>query len=142
MIDGVQTVAFLVRDLKRAADFYSGVLGLPIEGQNDRLAWFRCGPVFLALVRDDGSPAPAIPRDQHGPHDGAVVTLRTTDISTERERLKKAGVKVYGEYGDHWGHGLTFEDPDGNVLKLLDPIRSPVPGNPSRARTSPRIPPD
>ncbi|WP_413943246.1 VOC family protein [Bdellovibrio sp. HCB-162] len=31
------------------------------------------------------------------------------------------GVKILGEDDQPWGHMLVFEDPDGNVLKLMNP---------------------
>jgi hypothetical protein len=55
---------------------------------------------------------PAVPRDAHGAHAGATLTLRSTDI---------AGAKIPGAADEPWGEMLVFADPDGIVLKLMKP---------------------
>jgi len=37
------------------------------------------------------------------------------------KRIELFGCKILGEADQPWGHILVFEDPDGNVLKLMNP---------------------
>jgi predicted enzyme related to lactoylglutathione lyase len=64
---------------------------------------------------------PAVPRDAHGARAGATLTLRSTDIAADRARIERAGAKILGAADEPWGEMLVFEDPDGNVLKLMKP---------------------
>lgn len=51
---------------------------------------------------------------------GATVTLRTTNIREDVDRLRAKGVKFVSEIGDYeWGSVVEFEDSEGNLLKLL-----------------------
>lgn len=43
------------------------------------------------------------------------------NIAEDKEKVQKAGGKILGEADQAWGHILVFEDPDGNVLKLMNP---------------------
>ena len=49
-------------------------------------------------------------------------TLRVDDIRATVARLQAAVVKFLGPIDDaSWGRTVPFEDPDGNVLKLMQP---------------------
>ena len=54
-------------------------------------------------------------------YQGGYLTLASDNIPEDRRRLEKFGAKILGESEEAWGHLLTFEDPDGNVLKLMNP---------------------
>jgi predicted enzyme related to lactoylglutathione lyase len=107
--------------MKRSVHFYTATLGLKIKQQDDWWTSLDCGGVSIGLHWSEGAAIPAIPRDSHGAHAGATLTLRSTDIAADRRRLEAAGAKILGEANPHWGHMLVFEDPDGNVLKLMKP---------------------
>jgi len=48
------------------------------------------------------------------------LTFKTTDIRADVKRLRDKGVKFVGEIGDYpWGSVVTFEDSEGNFLKLM-----------------------
>jgi catechol 2,3-dioxygenase-like lactoylglutathione lyase family enzyme len=64
---------------------------------------------------------PSIPRDSHGAHADATLTLKSNDVPQDRKRIENFGCKFLGEADRPWGHMLVFEDPDGNVLKLMNP---------------------
>src|SRR5688572_16724481 len=121
MIDGVQDMYYNVRDMKRAVAFYQEALGLQTAYEDPRWTSLTCGPIKLGLHWTEGSPVPVVPRDAHGAHAGGTLTLRSTDVAADRKRLEKSGAKILGEFDEPWGHMLVFEDPDGNVLKLMKP---------------------
>ena len=64
---------------------------------------------------------PRVPRDSHGAHAGATLTLKSDNIPEDRKKLEALGAIILGEADQLWGHMLVFEDPDGNVLKLMRP---------------------
>jgi predicted enzyme related to lactoylglutathione lyase len=53
------------------------------------------------------------------PQAGGVLTLVSDNIPEDRKRIEEAGAKVLGEADQPWGHMLTFEDFDSNVLILM-----------------------
>ncbi len=56
MLDQITQVAILVSDVRKATNFYSYVLGLPVVTKSERGAEFRTEGVILSLK----------PRDQRG----------------------------------------------------------------------------
>jgi predicted enzyme related to lactoylglutathione lyase len=70
----------------------------------------------------DGAKIPHVPRDAHGAHAGATLTLRVSDIRAAVAHLEASGAKVLGPISDDpWGSLVAFEDSEGNVLKLMQP---------------------
>ncbi len=122
MIDGVQDVYYNVRDMPRALRFYRDVLGLRVIEETDHWSALDVGGVRVGLHATDGEPVPIVPRDAGGAKAGATLTLRVDDIRAEVARLTAAGVRFLYEIHDaEWGSVIAFEDPDGNVLKLMQP---------------------
>ncbi|MGE0712848.1 MAG: VOC family protein [Planctomycetota bacterium] len=121
MITGVQDVYYNVEDMDRAVAFYTGVLGCTKLDGNPYWTSLELGGLRLGLHWTEGGPVPRTPRDAHGAHCGATLTLRSDDVPGDRARLEQAGAKVLGQDDAPWGTMLVFEDPDGNVLKLMRP---------------------
>ena len=120
MITGIQDIYYSVTDPKRAIRFYTEALGLKVLQESEYWIALDCFGVKLGLHPEDG-PIPLVPRDSHGAHAGATLTLKSDNILEDRTRLEKFGAKILGEADQPWGHMLVFEDPDGNVLKLMRP---------------------
>lgn len=124
MIDGVQDVYYNVSDMRRAVRFYGDILGLRVVEQSDHWSALDAGGVRIGLHGTDGEPVPLVPRNAGGARAGATLTLRVDDIRAEVERLKRAGVRFLGNVSTaEWGSTVALEDPDGNVLKLMQPAR-------------------
>jgi catechol 2,3-dioxygenase-like lactoylglutathione lyase family enzyme len=121
MITGVQDVYYNVRDMDRAVSFYRDVLGLALTETSAWWSALDAGGVRLGLHASGGAEVPPVPRDAHGAHAGATLTLRSTDLDADARRLAEHGVSILGRSDEVWGRLLVFEDPDGNVLKLLQP---------------------
>jgi len=121
MITGVQDVYYNVSDMKRAVRFYSETLGLTVKQTDQWWAALDAGGVTIGLHWSEGAPIPQVPKDPHGAHAGATLTLKSTDIANDRKALESGGAKILGESNQPWGHMLVFEDPDGNILKLMKP---------------------
>lgn len=122
MIRGVQDIYYSVSDVKRSIRFYSEALQMKLLFEDDGWTAMECGGVQIGLhPLDPGEVLTQVPRDSHGAHGQATLTLKSNHIPEDRERIEKHGGKILGETDAPWGHMLVFEDPDGNVLKLMNP---------------------
>lgn len=118
-LTGIDTVAVVVSDRRRALAWYRDVLGLeeayvaPGEGH-----WMEVGPARPAtrihLCEYEGE-------DPGGP---TGVTLLTDDIRREHARLAGRGVEFLDVPKKmDWGEWLcSFLDPDGNEFDLKQPV--------------------
>ncbi|HYE78398.1 MAG TPA: VOC family protein [bacterium] len=122
MITGIQDFYYNVQDMDRAVAFYRDVLGMAVEDSSEWWSSLRCGGQRIGLHGTGGQPVPAVPRDSHGAHAGGTLTLGTDDIEAAVARLRAAGVPLLGDVmREEWGSIAVFEDPDGNVLKVMQP---------------------
>ena len=112
MITGVQDVYYEVQDMKRAIAFYRNVLNLAVTEESADWSAMNVGGLRVGLDSTDGKPTPK----------RAILTFKTTDIRADVKRLREKGVKFVGEIGNYsWGSVVTFEDSEGNFLKLMQP---------------------
>ena len=121
MVVGIQDVYYNVADMLRAVTFYRDVLGMRVVDTNP---WWTSLDFFgarIGLHGTGGDPVPALAGDEHGPHSGAVLTLRSTDIDNDASYLQRNGVAIIGRSDNDWGRLVVFRDPDGNFLKLMQP---------------------
>lgn len=122
MLVGVQDVHLNVADMARAIAFYRDVLGMRVVDSN---SWWTSLDFFgarIGLHGTGGAAVPAVPRDERGPLAGAVLTLRSTDIDADLAYLQANGVAVLGRSDQQWGRLALIRDPDGNLLKLMQPV--------------------
>ena len=150
---GVDTIAIVVSDPRKAIAWYRDVLGLDvayigprepnpdpsIEGTADNPGhWVELGPgrprtrVHLCFMGGETEPGPA------------GITFITDDIQAEYERMRRAGVEFpLPPEKMEWGEWLgQFEDPDGNVFDLKQPISAAewkAPSAPAKPRTRRRV---
>ena len=136
-ITGVNDVYYSVEDMKRAVAFYRDVLGLRVIDENPYWTSLDLGGVRVGLHWTEGKKLPYIARDDHGPHAGACLTLRVEDIHSTVEQLRRRGVRFLGDVTDApWGSLATFEDSEGNVLKMMEPPRGGRRGSAAAAAAS------
>lgn len=122
MITGVQDVYYYVSDMARAVRFYRDVLKLTVAHQDKHWTSFDVGGVRVGLHWTGGAAVPKIPKRRDGALAGGTLTLRVADIQATVDALRAAGVKFLAEINaEDWGSIVAFEDPDGNVLKLMQP---------------------
>ncbi len=120
-------LAFPVRDLAEARDFYGGLLGCP-EGRSSE-QWidfdFFGHQIVAHLAPEKGGDAAVNQVDGHGvpvPHFGVVLTLEA--FAALAERMKAAGVafeiEPYTRFRGEAGEQATmfFRDPAGNAIEM------------------------
>jgi len=122
MITGVQDIYYNVSDMKKSILFYTEALQMKLMYSADGWTSLRCGDVQIGLhPLEEGEKIYLLPRDSHGVCAQATLTLKSTDVSEDKKRIELHKGKILGEDDAPWGHMLVFEDPDGNVLKLMKP---------------------
>jgi len=119
MVTGVQDVYYNVQDMARAVAFYRDVLGLTVTDEDPHFTGLAAGGVRIGLHWTGGTAVPDIPHDTHGPHCGGTVTFRIKDAAATKSQLQANGVRILGYSENPWGTIVVFQDPDGNVLKLM-----------------------
>jgi predicted enzyme related to lactoylglutathione lyase len=112
-------VRIFVTDWRRALDFYSKTVGLPVGFADEQMGWAELalegGRIGLERV------APGDPESQALVGRFVGVSLRVPDIAAAYTELRSRGVDfVSPPEKQPWGGTLAnFRDPDGNVVTLL-----------------------
>lgn len=121
MLDQVLQVTILVSDLKKAANFYSYVLGLPVITQSDRNAEFRTEGVILAVRPRE--PAGQAQTKQSGGGSGSTqITFQVSDLDVIFNEAKGRGAKVLVPPRTvDAGRMARIADPEGNIVELFEP---------------------
>ena len=133
--------AISVADLDRSIAFYRDVLGLEVTriiecpperglgrvvgmpGCAARIAHLESGPVMLELfqyLKPEGKPIP--PDHTQADHGLTHIGFSSTDVRADYERLKKLGVRTFGEPVE-FRPGVWlfyFYGPDGEVCELRE----------------------
>lgn len=124
-LDGINHIALNVRNMDRALDFYTGVLGFPVTMRSETQAGLKhievdAGNVAIALFESPGLDLTAAQKTMTddgylhfaftGSYDRYDATLQV---------LKDKGVVLDGEPRD-WGDGISiyFPDPDGHQIEI------------------------
>lgn len=125
MLDQVLQVTILVSDLKKAANFYSYVLGLPVITQSDRTAEFRTEGVILAVrPRDTGGQTQSKqPAAAAAAGSGSTqITFQVADLDVAFNEAKGRGAKVLAAPRTvDAGRMARVADPEGNIVELFEP---------------------
>jgi lactoylglutathione lyase len=101
---GINHVAFEVRDLDEALDWYRRYFEFEMRGRRGGMAWIDLGDQFIAL--SEGAPE-APDRSRH-------VGLVVSDKEALRSALREGREDVSS------GRGLRVRDPSGNQLEIVD----------------------
>ena len=112
-ITGTDFVFLGTTDWKRAVEFYSGVLGLPVlDYERIPGGEFETGNLTLQMIQMD-----AIGREFT--RAANPIALHVDDVEAARAELRARGVEFDGDILDSGVcHQAFFRDPDGNQLAL------------------------
>jgi glyoxylase I family protein len=115
-LNGVHHVSVEVADVEKAADFYSGVLGLERIERPDLGfpgVWFRSGAQEIHLIHREGHQGSEEQRIGHH------FALRVEDIESARKELEAQGVRCSRVRPAPAGGWSAFlRDPSGNLIEL------------------------
>ena len=101
---GINHVALEVGDLEKAVELYGRLFEFELRGREPGMAFLDMGDQFLALATHPDREADA------RRHFGLVVD----DIEIARAAVEREGLEALG------GRGLTFLDPWGNQVQVVD----------------------
>jgi catechol 2,3-dioxygenase-like lactoylglutathione lyase family enzyme len=118
-VTGPSFVALQVRDLQRAAAFYTEHLGLRrADASPPGAVVFDTAPIPIAVreplpgVDLDATPRPGL---------GVALWLRASGAQALHDSLAKAGVPILAPPADGpFGRMFTFADPDGYAITIAD----------------------
>jgi catechol 2,3-dioxygenase-like lactoylglutathione lyase family enzyme len=124
LIDRVTAILLISPDPRALADFYRNALGLPLEDEEHPGVplHYGCdvGGVHLAIHSSAafvGVPA----RDAQSP----VVVLGASSVKAVAARLTANGVRTTGPTDHGFGLIVSFRDPDGNRVEILEEYGAP-----------------
>jgi catechol-2,3-dioxygenase len=119
LVDDITAILLISRNAKRLCDFYRATLGLPLEEEvHDGIPpHYGCslGDVHFAIHPADGWPGVPTPNAQ-----SPVITFSTSHLKAVAKRLSANGVKVTGPTDHSFGQAVSFRDPDGNFVSILE----------------------
>jgi glyoxylase I family protein len=122
----VHGVRYQVKDVARAAAFYTGHLGFTLEHQQlPAFASVSLGGFTLLLSGPGASGSRPMPGgESQTPGGWNRVVLRVDDLQAQIDALKNAGVKFRNQMeSGPGGRQIQIEDPDGNPIELFEPAR-------------------
>ena len=124
LIKAVHGIRYQVKDVARAAAFYTQHLGFTLKHQQlPAFANVSLGGVDLLLSGPGASGSRALPDGrQQEPGGWNRVVLRVADLPACVDALHRAGVTLRNqmEVGPG-GRQIQIEDPDGNPIELFEP---------------------
>jgi glyoxylase I family protein len=125
-IVNVHGVRYQVKDVARAAAFYTDHLGFKLEHQQlPAFASVSLGDFMLLLSGPGASGSRPMPGgESQEPGGWNRVVLRVSDLPARIDALKKTGVKFRNQMETGpGGQQIQVEDPDGNPIELFEPAR-------------------
>lgn len=134
-------LALRVRDVDRAADFYSNVLGLEVKSRMGKMAFLGIRPdasheiALFPLEPDAPGPDP----NRVGLYHMAWEMASFEDLAALNERLHAAGARIVG-YSDRQCN-VMFLDPDGNENEAIwEPGEAEMAAMKAEGKEMPRLP--
>ena len=133
MIDRVTAILLISPDPRALADFYRNALGLLLQDEEHPGVplHYGCdvGGVHLAIHSSAGFVG--VPtRDAQSP----VIVLGTSSVKAVAERLSANGVQIIGPTDHGFGLIVSFRDPDGNLVEVLQEYKTPRTSESAAAR--------
>ena len=113
LVQRLNVVYLYVLEMERSVAFYRGLLGIPLEGDDD---WQEAslGGTRFALHRTHEGIGQLSAGTIH-------VNLEVADLAAAVGRLRAAGIPVEETMRQEWGAAAKVVDPDGYELYLFQP---------------------
>ncbi|QBP42636.1 VOC family protein [Paenisporosarcina antarctica] len=132
MIKGLYEAHLPVRNLLKSIEFYKK-LGLEVAYQKEKLAffWIEKGHSWIGLWETDKVDTPYHPSLRH-----IAFQVDIENMGNAKEWLEQKGIKIKTDFGfppekqplvlsnnPHVHAAIYFQDPDGNSLELMTPLK-------------------
>ncbi len=110
-------VQTFVSDLGASKRFYAELLGLDLVEETDRWLIFDVSGTTLIIM---SGAQPRTNDGEYGSASGTSLCLLSDDIDRDRADLGAKGVRFFSEVNKvPEGRFVGFQDPDGNLLELI-----------------------
>ena len=120
-------IVLIVRDLDRALDFYTGVLGLRLGHRSEDYAQLQTGATRLALyTRSAMAKTLAMRLEPPAPNaPGFEIGFKVADVDMAFAELVARGAPPVAPPTDRfWGQRTAYiRDPDGHLVELAQDLR-------------------
>jgi glyoxylase I family protein len=126
LIESVHGVRYQVKDVARAAAFYTEHLGFKLEHQQlPAFASISLGDAHILLSGPGASGSRPMSNGQaQEPGGWNRVVLKVSDLPACMAALEGSGVRFRNEMETGpGGRQVQIEDPDGNPIELFEPAR-------------------
>lgn len=113
-------ICLITRNVPFLADFYSKVLGVEAEGDDNHVELHTEG-AQMTIYSVDGMESLAPLSMQGAGHGSFTIGFEVQDVDREYERLKALGVEFVKLPATHpWGaRSFWFRDPDANIVDFF-----------------------
>jgi catechol 2,3-dioxygenase-like lactoylglutathione lyase family enzyme len=120
LIDDVTAILLISPNAKQLCEFYKATLGLPLEEESHDDSplhyGYSLGDVHFAIHSADGG-WPGVPtKNAQSP----IIAFSASNLKAVAKRLSASGVKVTGPTDHGFGHVVSFRDPDGNSVLVIE----------------------
>jgi predicted enzyme related to lactoylglutathione lyase len=119
LIDDVTAILLISPNAKRLCEFYRANLGLPLEEElHDGIPLhygYSLGDVHFAIHPADDWPGVPTKNSQ-----SPVISFSTSNLKAVAKRLATNGVKANGPTDHGFGYVVSFRDPDGNFISVVE----------------------
>ena len=106
-----------VSDLKIAKSFYQNVLGFNLVGESDKWLVFDISGIPFIVMSGAHQ---GLPKRTYGTECATMLCLKSDDIERDYALLKAKGVSFFSEINHvEQGRYVAFQDPEGNLLELI-----------------------
>ena len=138
MITGITHAVRYVPDYESALEFYRDLLGMQIVTDTsmapDKMRWLgvggsaQTGVELVLQVPSDWMSGEALTRAEAQFGQQSMICLATNDIEGVLEKLNAVGATIRqpGIGQMPWGRDLSFSDPFGNEIYLVEPVAMPA----------------
>ncbi len=138
MITGITHAVRYVPDYKAALEFYRDLLGMQVVTDTsmapDKMRWLgvggsaQSGVELVLQVPSDWMSGEALARAEAQFGKQSMICLSTNDIEGVLEKLNAIGATIRqpGIGQMPWGRDLSFSDPFGNEIYLVEPAAMPA----------------
>lgn len=119
LIDDVTAILLISPNAKKLCEFYKATLGLPLEEEvHDGTPvhyGYSLGDVHFAI--HPAKDWPGVPtKNARSP----VICFSSSNVNALAKRLSAKGVKVAGPTDHGFAQVISFRDPDGNAVSILE----------------------
>jgi catechol 2,3-dioxygenase-like lactoylglutathione lyase family enzyme len=138
MITGITHTVRYVPDYDQALEFYRDLLGMQIVTDNsmapDKMRWLGLGAMgqtgveLVLQVPSDWMSGEDLTRAEAQFGKQSMICLSTNDLDGVLAKLNAVGATIHRDgIGEMpWGRDLSFSDPFGNEIYLVEPAAMPA----------------